>query len=253
MSIENFRLELQNNGYEPVHELRVDSAIWERLKYNGETAGKASGGYRLTQNPDGSMFANYGSPKDPLGFRSWRSDSTRELSWGEISAAKAAREQHRRFVAEKERVRHERIGRMLTGALEWMSDATSAHPYLADKQVQAHGIKLRSKTGDLVIPRYGINGKIYSIQTIKQKKKGVKSWKQYFSGGKIKGTFYVLGEIKDIILIGEGFSTCASVFEATGIATVVAFDAGNLKEVAIGFKKKYPHSMIVFCADNDQY
>ena len=56
----NFLETLRANGYEPVTELRVNAAEWGRLKFDGESALKASGGYKLLQNPDGSYFANYG-------------------------------------------------------------------------------------------------------------------------------------------------------------------------------------------------
>ena len=50
----------------------------------------------------------------------------------------------------------------------------------------------------------------------------------------------------------QGFATGASLFEDSGYLTVVAFDAGNLKEVAISIKALYPCAEIVICADNDK-
>ena len=254
MSIEKFLQELRSNGYEPVHEIRVNSSGWERLKYNGESGTKASGGYRLIQNPDGSYFANYGSSKDKLGFRSWKPDRSQELTYAESASAKAARESHRRFLEEKEKKKHERIADRLNRVVLRMTLAES-HPYLTDKGVAAHGIRIRPKTGDLIIPRYA-DGKIYSIQRIIQRKPGDKSWKGYFKGARGKGLFYPLyvpDENMAVILFAEGFSTAATIRAATGLPVVCCFDAGSLRAVAIAFKKKYPKSRIVFCADNDQW
>ncbi|MDD2801875.1 MAG: hypothetical protein PHE96_10485, partial [Methylococcales bacterium] len=60
--------------------------------------------------------------------------------------------------------------------------------------------------------------------------------KRFLSGGQKKGCYFCLGYRTDKILICEGFATAASLFESTGLLTVVAFDAGNLKEVAINIR-----------------
>jgi putative DNA primase/helicase len=57
----------------------------------------------------------------------------------------------------------------------------------------------------------------------------------------------------EIILISEGLATGCSVFESTGFATVVAFDAGNLAPVTAKISAKCTDSKIIICADNDAY
>src|SRR4029077_18077144 len=49
----------------------------------------------------------------------------------------------------------------------------------------------------------------------------------------------------------EGFATMATVHEATGHASVVAFNCGNLKPVAEATRRKFPTAMILLCADDD--
>ncbi len=44
-----------------------------------------------------------------------------------------------------------------------------------------------------------------------------------------------------------------SVFEATGLCNVVAFNAGNLKPVAETIRDKFPNKAIIILADNDQW
>ena len=56
--------------------------------------------------------------------------------------------------------------------------------------------------------------------------------KYFAKGAKKKGCFYLLGEVTDTIIFCEGYSTGASIFEATKIAVAICFDAGNLMSVA---------------------
>jgi len=252
--LNGFLDELRAHGYEPLRPLSTDTKTWPRLTYNGEKPNKASGRYNLTVNPDGSYFAIYGSDKDSLGFRNWRSDRKREFSYHEISALKIAREKIRRFDAENQKKRFDLVGVRLSRALKNYPVAES-HPYLSDKKILPHGIKIRPKTGELLVPRYANDGKIYGLQRIKQNNGG-KSWKGYFKGAMSKGLFYPFFEDGDdltVILFAEGFSTAASIRECTGLPVVCCFDAGGLLPVSESFKKKYPASRFIFCADNDIY
>jgi len=54
-------------------------------------------------------------------------------------------------------------------------------------------------------------------------------------------------------LICEGYATGASLYEATGIPTVVAFNAGNLPKVAKELKNEHPDVDFIICADNDKW
>lgn len=252
MSIQDFEKDLLINGYEPVRPLKIDGNVWGRLRYNGEKAGAASGGYKLIENPDGSLFANYGSTKDPQGFRSWRSEQVEQLSWQELAAKKQARDDHRKFLEQLERQKHERLARRLERVVGRMPIALD-HPYLTDKQIDGMGIRLRQKGNELIIPRYGAGGMLYSVQRIRQKTLGEKSWKGYFAGGRVKGTFYLIGEPGNSLVIAEGFATAASVWLSTGIPTVVAFDCGNLQAVAKVMKERFPGARVIFAADDDQW
>jgi len=124
------------------------------------------------------------------------------------------------------------------------------HPYLKKKGIGAHGAKIDDQ-GNLVLPRYDMAGKIWTIQTITAG--GVK---EFMKGGRAKGTFMPLmdkADPRDVLLICEGFSTGASLRECTGLPVFVAFSAGNLAEVARDVRKKYPDAMIVMCGDNDAF
>lgn len=68
-------------------------------------------------------------------------------------------------------------------------------------------------------------------------------------------THAVIGQIEPgkPIYFGEGLSTAASVFEATGCATVVALNANNLPEVVAAYRRAYPEAHLVIVADNDKW
>ena len=69
------------------------------------------------------------------------------------------------------------------------------------------------------------------------------------------GTHCIIGELKQEgpIYFGEGFSTCASVFEATGVSAVVALNAGNLPHVVSAYRRKHPERQLIIIADNDKW
>ncbi len=60
-----------------------------------------------------------------------------------------------------------------------------------------------------------------------------------------------LGKIPSEILVAEGYATGATLYKASGKPVAVAFDAGNLKAVALALKKHFPGADITICADND--
>ncbi len=123
--------------------------------------------------------------------------------------------------------------------------APAYHPYLAKKRIGINGART-GRDNTLIIPLYNASNQIVSLQFISET-----GGKSFLSGGKKKGCFYKLGEESSTILICEGFATAASLHENSRYLTIVAFDAGNLKEVAINIRSLYPMSEIIICGDND--
>jgi putative DNA primase/helicase len=122
--------------------------------------------------------------------------------------------------------------------------ATPEHPYLRRKQVLPYGLK---QSGDkLVIPLKDTNGKIWSLQYIYPD-----GMKQFHPGGRIKGSFYTIGDIQDKVILCEGYATGASIYQATELPVVVAFNVGNLEAVLLALRKKNPKLKIIIGADND--
>jgi putative DNA primase/helicase len=129
-------------------------------------------------------------------------------------------------------------------ALEGASDN---HPYLQSKGVKAYGIKLHLPYNDLIIPVFSC-GEISSLQRI-----DVSGKKRFATNGKMSGGYHLIGSLGPLVLICEGYATGASLHEATGIPTVVAFNAGNLPTVSKELKKEHPDADFIICADNDKW
>lgn len=102
----------------------------------------------------------------------------------------------------------------------------------------------------LAVPIRDVFGKLWSLQKIYEDGK-----KLFLAGGKITGNFFTFGELNSggKIYLCEGFATGASIFESTGICTVVAWYASNLKPVCSELIAKFPNTEIIIAADNDQF
>ena len=124
-------------------------------------------------------------------------------------------------------------------------NATDSNPYLKLKGVHAYGV--RQLRDLLLIPVRNTAGELQGLQFISP----VGSKK--FKSGTVKtGHYHSFGKIIDrTILICEGYATGASLHEATGHAIAVAFDAHNLKSVALALRRKYSDYRLIICADND--
>lgn len=156
-----------------------------------------------------------------------------------MEAAKAAREEARRLEADEA---------ALTSQAIWAesSEADPGHAYLQKKGVGAFGIR---QSGDLLlIPMVDAQGRHRGLQRI-----GSDGVKRYVSGVAKQGLFHWIEGDRSSVYICEGYATGASIHMATGCAVVVAFDAGNLKPVAMAVKEHVAGGRIVLAADNDQF
>lgn len=155
-------------------------------------------------------------------------------------------EKHRQELIRKseEKARHQEA---ITKASYIWSHATPAttYSYLTKKGIKAHCARLYRDA--LVIPVWNKNV-LASLQFIDESGN-----KKMLTGGKLKGSSCTIGQYQsgNPVLIAEGFATGASLFESTGYLTVIAFSAGNLKQVAIDTRSLYPCNEIIVCGDND--
>lgn len=143
--------------------------------------------------------------------------------------------------------------------------AYSKNPYLVKKGFDENFYLKQDKMGNILIPLKDINNKFWNLQRIFQNgdkmfgkllSKNEKE-KQLSFKSKKTGCFYIIGSkslnnLKDIIIV-EGFSTGASLYKAINKPVIVAFDVGNIENVYLEIKKKYPNKNYIICSDNDHY
>ncbi len=132
--------------------------------------------------------------------------------------------------------------------------------YLKHKQVEPeHGIGLRfAADGTLLVPalRYdqiGGNGKprLVSLQKI-----APDGSKRFNKDGAMRRAAFRIGGAPgngDPVIIAEGLATALSIRKAIdrSRSVFVAFDCGNLAELARTLRDLYPESPVLFCADDD--
>ncbi|NCT56936.1 MAG: DUF3987 domain-containing protein [Legionella sp.] len=129
----------------------------------------------------------------------------------------------------------------------WKKASTAnTHLYLEKKQIKAHGAKIIKDI--LIIPLWDENRKLHSLQYIYPSGE-----KRFLTGGRVSGCYFSIGSIQDakVLCIVEGFSTGATVHEATDYPIAVAFNAGNLLAVAAIMREKFPELTLILCADDD--
>ncbi|MCF6764706.1 DUF927 domain-containing protein [Thiotrichales bacterium 19S3-7] len=144
--------------------------------------------------------------------------------------------------------------------------ASNDYPYLKKKGALTHGVKILNedvnafacgfgKKGHLIIPLFNIKGSMLSLLSILPSKKNAQPDKCLMRGAKKSGCFYPIGNYqKDKpIIVSEGFATASSIYQATGLYTIMGVDAGNLKPVVDSLSGLYPENKIIIACDNDQY
>jgi len=125
-------------------------------------------------------------------------------------------------------------------------DADPDHDYLQAKGVDAYG--LRQNHSGLLVPVTDVEQRLHGLQYISKTGN-----KQFMPGTAKRGHFHALRCLTlDVVLVSEGYATAATLYEATGLPTVCAFDAGNLEPVCKAIHAVYWPPRIVVCGDNDR-
>lgn len=221
------------------------------VRVEGGKRSKKQGWYVLYEmrlsNGETIITGAYGNYKTDLKAKIER----KTTHWSEQDRAEykarmqAAREAQQAAEVELRRQCAERARR----AWENLPEA-GASPYLQRKKVMAFGV--RFARGTVVVPVRVATGALVGLQFI-----GPDGSKKFLTGTPKKGAFHFIGEYAPErsgsrqILIAEGYATAATVHMATRLPTVVAFDAGNLKPVALALRTLYPDARFVICADDD--
>ncbi|MFA7333627.1 MAG: VapE domain-containing protein [Kiritimatiellia bacterium] len=242
--IAEFLSALKDKGLETTDPILGTGKI-ERFHVIGDKAGSLNGWcvLHIDERPAGS-YGRWGGDK-----YTWAAHNNKKLTGKE-------RKELERRITEHRRMRDEEEARLSALAAEkslriWeeSTPAPADHQYLVNKKIKPHLARL--SRGDLVIPLWNLQGELRSLQFI-----SFGGAKKYLEDGEKSGSYCCLGTVDPEsptlkICIAEGFSTAASIYEATGYPVAIAFDTSNLAKVAGGLRKKYPRAELILCADND--
>ena len=113
--------------------------------------------------------------------------------------------------------------------------------YLTRKGVQAYALRF-SVDGRVLVPMRDAGGELRNVQSI-----NASGEKRFLPGGPKSGLWHWCGtpEGAPVLAVCEGYATAASVHQATGRPAAVAFDAGNLANVAKTLRKLHPAALLV--------
>jgi putative DNA primase/helicase len=226
---------------------KANKAAWCKLFADG--SGGVYGDYSTGLST--SWHAPRNAPLQPL--TTLQRDNFMQKLKQQIAAAKAT-------TAAQETAKHRQAAKMAAKIWHKAKPAPVNHPYLVRKGITPHGTRIHK--GALLIPvREG--NTLHSLQFIDGE-----GTKRFLTGGRKRGCYYSIGNAGIAtgtsigvdeatttgtipLCIAEGFATGASIYQSTGYAVAVAFDAGNLEAVAISLRAKFPHIPIILCADDD--
>lgn len=195
----------------------------------------------------------------------WRPDPKAErppaTSAAELKAAADARAARAAAERERQAARHRACAAVACELWDKGSDVGES-PYLARKRLSgAHGARF-APGGVLRVPMRDAAGELWNVQEIHpapllDPSSGEPTGDKRFAagkGGRKAGLFHVIGNPAGaaVVMLGEGFATCATAHEATSRPAVVAFDAGNLGPVARELRGLHPDALLLVLADDDR-
>ncbi len=219
-----------------------------RVKTVDDKSGKKSAAYAGFN--DGHPTGWYQDHRNHSEPQKWSAsmEQSDPLARLHIKAHLANRSVHQKQIDTR---KHQHNGKRCNQVFQLMPTAAAKHPYLQRKGVQPYPDVCQDKKGRLVIPLVDEHQRIHSLQRISGN--GFKSLKK---GAQKSGNFFVVGHKPltngEPILHAEGYSTAASIAEATGRSVVMTVDAGNMPKVAEKLKAVYPESGHLFLADDDR-
>lgn len=179
----------------------------------------------------------------------------------ETERKKREREQRRAADEAQYRARADKAqrdaGALWADALPMPPEGITTYPQ--HKGVGSHGLRYLPD-GVALVPVRNVAGELVNLQritptkpTAEEERRGVRE-KRFLPGGRKSGCWHLIGDAMGapVLVFAEGYSTGASVHEATGRPVVVAFDAGNLRPVAEAVATLYPAARLLFAGDDDR-
>ena len=219
----------------------------------GELAGvkadsNQKSGYYVVNQVNGNYFATFGNWK--TGFEGkWSSVNHQAMTPQQRDDLQRQLQDAKKRSEETKKQRNDEVANKVKGWFESYANVVE-HEYLTNKKVKNYGLKQHQDS--LVCGVYSTLGDIRSLQFIDKK-----GQKKFVSDSEIKGNIFLIGaEIKDIskldkIILAEGYSTSATIYEATQIPVACVFSANFVMAVALQIRK-LSGARIVVALDNDE-
>ncbi len=239
-----FMAAIAATGMTPPNTIIADGKI-HRFSANGKPR-NANGWYVLHLNgvPAGT-FGDWGSGLE----QNWCCKSAQEITPAEreamqrrVAADRAARE----FMQEEQ---YKAAAATCQSRYSAAVPADPAHAYAIKKNIVLPGF-VRQEGTALLVPVLNAHGEIQSLQAISPD-----GDKRFSTGGRMAGGLCIIGDTSKapaVLIVCEGFATGASLHTATGYTVAVAFNAGNLKDVAVTMRSAYPAAKMLICGDDDK-
>jgi putative DNA primase/helicase len=240
-------------GFNPGR-IELDQEDFVRFDAPGDKPGRKNGFYKVkTGDYPTAWFGDWKTGES----HQWQFFEAHTLSDKERKHITA---EHRRLKAEAQLETENRHKERAEDARrKW--DAANAdaagHAYLERKMIDPpKGLRLHvgaDGTQLVVVPMWAFdmngNPRLWNLQYISPD-----GAKRFMKGARIDGTFFSLRGAADrnVILLCEGVATGFTLWRATGLSVMVAFNSGNLIKVGRELQTWRPMSDVLICADNDE-
>ncbi len=263
LALEEFREFAKTKGLD-INELH-DNGQWHRVAIAGDKGSEKSGAYLLHSGGRvNGLITNF-----KLGIINAKFIATgqskpaheRQIINPNYAELQAKQSQNRQII-------HDKVAKQAFAIIANPKNTFAHnHEYLTAKAItHNHGLKVQPPYQDkhgnmidnknLLIPIVNLDGIVRSVQFIKPN-----GTKIFLKDGEKHGNFTIIDDkntktalkYRDYpqIIIAEGIATAISLYEATKIPVVVAFDSGNLAPVAQNIRAQFPTAHIIIAADND--
>lgn len=195
-------------------------------------------------------------------FGDWRSGGSQKIK---VKAGRMSQEEREVMRARQEEAKRRAAEVAANAARKAASRATrlfqqmpeqGRSDYLDRKRIVGFGVRYAPRTGAVLVPMRNAKDQIVGLQVIfPEKQQATGRDKSYWPYGMSKeGAFHLIGphpEPGDPVLVCEGYATGASLHMATSATVAIAFDAGNLREVAKAMRDRFPGRTLIVCRDDD--
>ena len=213
-----------------------------------DKGGERSGWY-VCNELDGNYFATYGNWRTGEQHK-WSSINTNELTPIDRQVLQKRMEEAVKRAEEAKQIRHNEVAKEVKERYKKCQPIIS-HEYLKSKNVKSYGLKQLNES--LIVPVYSpASGELRSLQYIDKK-----GQKRFVSASEIKGNIFLIGcdfttlATKESLIVVEGYSTTATVYESTKIPTVCVFSA-NFALEAVSNIRKVCQARLYIALDNDE-